>query len=212
MDIKPFKQRELLLLGALGILSSAPLCIPSALCGDDAKKSKQKIPNDPAFAVVNKRISLGLYKPHDIVPFQGVMVSRRIIPDLKRLLSAAKADGLTLKAVSGYRSYERQIAVFNSWVTRERKKNPALTQSEAEKLVDRYSARPGHSEHQLGTTVDVLSSENGYKFTTDSRWKFISWLERNANRFNFKSLTPQIMQSTNMSHGTCGGILKIHNK
>lgn len=39
------------------------------------------------------------------------MVSRRILPDLKKLLQAAKADGLTLKVVSGYRSYERQVQV-----------------------------------------------------------------------------------------------------
>src|SRR3990170_2088576 len=58
---------------------------------------------DPALQKVSKRVSLGTYKPHDLVAFNGVHVSQRIVKDLKNLLAAAQRDGLTLKVVSGYR-------------------------------------------------------------------------------------------------------------
>ena len=141
---------------------------------------------DPALKTVNKKISLGRYAPKDIVTFRGVEVSKRIVPDLKKLLAAAKKDGLTLRAASGYRSYEKQIRTFNRWTEKELRNNPKLTRKEAEAVANTYSARPGHSEHQLGTTVDVLSSENGYKFSSDSKLKYIAWLEKNAPKFNFK--------------------------
>jgi zinc D-Ala-D-Ala carboxypeptidase len=141
---------------------------------------------DPAFKLVNKQVSLGNYKPNDIGTFMDVKMSKRIIPDLKRLLEAAKKDGLILKPVSGYRSYDYQIGTFNRWVEREMKLNPKLTRMQAEEKANTYSAQAGHSEHQLGTTIDVLSAENGYKFSSDPKLKYIEWLEKNASRFNFK--------------------------
>jgi D-alanyl-D-alanine carboxypeptidase len=49
-----------------------------------------------------------------------------------------------------------------------------------EDVANRYSARPGHSQHQLGTTID---------FTTDFRTFRTSdgpaWLRDNAHRFGF---------------------------
>lgn len=202
--------KRLLVYGALGILPGALIFATAALNSvprynplgerasritrDERSEKTQKavlIPSgdkhiDPAYKMVNKKVSLGNYAPDNLVKFQGVMVSKRIVPDLKRLLAAAKKDGLTLRVQSGYRSYERQQQVYNSWIAKEMVKNRSLSRSEAIKLTDRYSARPGHSEHQLGTTVDILSAENGYKFSEDRRWKYVGWLERNAQRFNFK--------------------------
>lgn len=146
---------------------------------------------DPAYRLVNKKTSLGKYKPDELVIFQGIQVSNRIVPDLKKLLAHAAKDGLTLKVVSGYRSYEMQKMTFNSWVNRELKKNPKLTRIQAEKLVNMYSAIPGHSEHQLGTTVDILSSENNYQFTSDVTLKYVEWLEKHAHLYHFKITYPK---------------------
>lgn len=145
---------------------------------------------DPAFRVVNKKVSLGTYKPNDLVKFDGIYVSKRIVKDLRKLLNDAKKAGLTLKVVSGYRSYDYQKGVFDRWVAKEKKKRPKITHEQAEKIVRSYSAVPGHSEHQLGTTVDVLSSENGYTFTYDKRYKFIDWIEQNAQKYHFKISYP----------------------
>ena len=147
--------------------------------------------SDPSLFTVNKKTSLGSYKPHDLVHFQGVWVSQRIVSDLKRLLRDAKTAGLQLKVVSGYRSHSWQKQTFNRWVEKERKKDPTLTREQAEEVANTYSARPGHSEHQLGTTVDILSAENGYQFTQDRKYKFIGWLETNAHKYHFKISYPK---------------------
>lgn len=146
---------------------------------------------DPAYKKVSKTVSLGTYVPDDIVTFEGVPVAKRIVEDLKKLLAAARRDGLELKAISGYRSYQRQEQVFNGWVEKELKKHPDWTREQAEQEVNTYSARPGHSEHQLGTTVDVLSAENNYKFSSDPKLKYIVWLEDNCQKYNFKISYPK---------------------
>lgn len=146
---------------------------------------------DDSLRTVTKKVSLGNFVPKDLVTFRGIRVARRIVPDLTRLLLDARKAGLTLKVVSGYRSYEKQKQVVQTWITKERTKDPHLTREQAEKLVDTYSARPGHSEHQLGTTVDILSAENGYQFSADKKWSYVRWLEKNAHRYNFKISYPE---------------------
>jgi zinc D-Ala-D-Ala carboxypeptidase len=146
---------------------------------------------DPAYKQVSKTISLSTYAPDDIVTFEGVPVSKRIVEDLKKLLAAAHRGGLELKVVSGYRSYQRQEQVFNGWDEKELKKHPDWTREQAEQEANSYSARPGHSEHQLGTTVDVLSAENNYQFSSDPKLKYIAWLENNCQKYNFKISYPK---------------------
>ncbi|MBA3751454.1 M15 family metallopeptidase [Candidatus Dependentiae bacterium] len=149
------------------------------------------VPRDPVLCEVTKKISLGSYKPSDLVSYKEIMVSRRIVPDLKKLLEAAHKAGLKLEVVSGYRSFERQVVLFDSYCEKERKKNPALTKSEAEEQANTYSARAGHSEHQLGTAVDILSAENGYQFSCDKTLKYVGWLEKNAPLYNFRVSYPE---------------------
>lgn len=146
---------------------------------------------DPAYKKVTKTVSLGRYTPEGLVSFQNIIVSKRIVPDLKRLIAAAQKDGLSLKVVSGYRSYEKQESIFEGWVAKEMKKNRALSRSKAIELANTYSAKAGHSEHQLGTVVDILSSENGYTFSSDPQLKYVSWLEKHASEFNFTISYPK---------------------
>lgn len=146
---------------------------------------------DSAFLIVNKKTSLQNYKPKDLVNFNGILVSKRIVGDLKKLLSEAKKEGLNLKVISGYRSYERQKKLFESYIKKEINNNPTLTAQEAKKIVNSYSAQPGHSEHQLGTTVDILSSENNFQFNLKGDLKYITWLEKNSKKFKFKISYPK---------------------
>ncbi len=88
----------------------------------------------------------------------GYLVRRHVIGDLAKLAAAARAAGHPISVVSGYRSYDRQKATFDHWV--------AVGGLE-EAL--RTSARPGHSEHQLGTTVD-LTTRGGLP-----PWEYRDW-------------------------------------
>ena len=69
-----------------------------------------------------------------------------VVADLGAMRAAWQAAGLTIVVESAYRSYEDQAATFDAWT--------ASIGHEAALL---RAARPGHSEHQLGTAIDVTS-------------------------------------------------------
>jgi D-alanyl-D-alanine carboxypeptidase len=98
------------------------------------------------------------------------LVRGLIVEDTRALIRAAASDGQQLYVGSGFRSQAYQADVFAAQVAR----------WGDEDVANRYSARPGHSQHQLGTTID---------FTTDFRTFRTSdgpaWLRDNAHRFGF---------------------------
>lgn len=78
---------------------------------------------------------------------QGSELVRGILSDdLAALREASVQEGLQLELLSGYRSFEQQQATFDRWVGAVGY-DAALARA----------ARPGHSEHQLGTAVDFSS-------------------------------------------------------
>jgi D-alanyl-D-alanine carboxypeptidase len=95
------------------------------------------------------------YVPDDLVSTSraglngGFKVSRVMLDDLEAMADAARRAGAALAVQSAYRSYQYQVTTFAGWVTRS---------SEAE--ARRVSARPGHSEHQLGTALDFRSADD----------------------------------------------------
>jgi D-alanyl-D-alanine carboxypeptidase len=95
------------------------------------------------------------YVPPDLVPVTDAGVSGLgkvrglVIDDLRALALAAADANRSIAVQSAYRSFNRQADVFAGWVA-----------SSGYDEAVRFSARPGHSEHQLGTAVD-LREENG---------------------------------------------------
>lgn len=104
------------------------------------------------------------YRPPDLVSVHSAgiagsgMVRSIMIDDLRALAEAAKENGTPIAVQSAYRDYSAQIAAFNKQVGR-LGYSRALT----------YSARPGHSEHQLGTTID-FKTKNG-----KPPWMYPDW-------------------------------------
>ena len=107
-------------------------------------------------AVVNKEYGLPEdYKPEDLVvpnvpfSFSGTLeksyLRKEAAEALERLFDLANKEGIQLNAVSGFRSYDYQKTVCKQ---REKKRTRAY---------GRFSAKPGHSEHQTGLTMDVSS-------------------------------------------------------
>jgi D-alanyl-D-alanine carboxypeptidase len=90
------------------------------------------------------------YVPPDLVEVDAA--GRRLrtvaIADLEALFKAAEAAGVPLAIQSAYRSHGYQAGTFESWVA-QLGREAAL----------RTSARPGHSEHQLGTAIDFRSAD-----------------------------------------------------
>lgn len=107
--------------------------------------------DDPAsnWVVVNKRRPLQpkTYVPNDLISIGGNRQLRRAAADaLESMLDGAKAAGYTVTAASAYRSYDRQVVIYNSEV-----------KAYGQTVADSQSARPGTSEHQTGWAVDLAS-------------------------------------------------------
>ena len=88
---------------------------------------------------------------------------------LKQLQAAALLDGFSIELLSGYRSYNRQKTIYEKKVA-----------DRGYDSADRYSARPGHSEHQTGLAFDVGSITYTYGETASGQW-----LNANCAKYGF---------------------------
>lgn len=94
---------------------------------------------------------------------------------LQKMFAAAKTDGLHLFVRSGFRNYATQKRLYNNYVARDGK-------AEA----DRYSARPGHSEHQTGLGFDINKADSSFEGTPEA-----IWLSKNCHKYGFIIRYPQ---------------------
>lgn len=128
---------------------------------------------DDLLTLVDKTHSLDAdFKPSDLVPltdkthynFYRNDLSLRVPAEksLSQMADAARADGITNFVVSStFRSYDYQKGLFERYV-----KQDGL------ELAERYSARPGKSQHQLGTAVDFGSITDDFAETRQGRWVY----------------------------------------
>ena len=106
----------------------------------------------------------------------GYKVRSLVIADLAAMAAAAKAAGARFSVQSAYRSYATQQSTFQYWVDLHGYER-ALTES----------ARAGHSEHQLGTTLDLRSYGGGAPWDVKD-WattKAGKWIAANAWKYGF---------------------------
>jgi D-alanyl-D-alanine carboxypeptidase len=126
------------------------------------------------------------YEPWDLVSVSraGIrgsgLVRRLVIADLGALAAAARKAGNPLAVRSAYRSYRTQRATFASWVER----------SGYEEAL-KFSARAGHSEHQLGTTIDFTTAPGEPLSSTFGDTPAGRWLAANGWRFGFVMSYPK---------------------
>ena len=94
---------------------------------------------------------------------------------LEKMFTDAKKSGIELYAVSGYRSFRFQKALYDAEVKRVGVAKASLAE-----------AVPGTSEHQTGLAMDIASQSTKLllteRFADTSEGK---WLHDNAHRFGF---------------------------
>jgi zinc D-Ala-D-Ala carboxypeptidase len=96
-------------------------------------------------------------------------VNKEALKNLKKMQADAKALGLNIPLVSGYRSYETQERLYNKYVKKD-----------GEKKANTYSAKPGESEHQTGLAFDIGSVDRSFANTIEAKW-----LAENAYLYGF---------------------------
>ncbi len=140
--------------------------------------------DDPASitVVVNKQRPLDPldWAPDDLVMPQGIPNGNRqplraeAAQALEAMNAAARAEGIRLHLLSGYRSYGVQRGVFATRV-----RQLGVTAAEAR------SARPGHSEHQTGLAIDLDDASGCALHACFGDTRAGRWLHENSYRFGF---------------------------
>ncbi|WP_430788863.1 D-alanyl-D-alanine carboxypeptidase family protein [Virgibacillus flavescens] len=136
--------------------------------------------------LVNKNHSLPSdYIPEDLIapnvpfPFTQDLPKRYMRKEaahaLEDLVKASEKAGVELYAQSGFRSYDRQESIFASNAARD-----------GEEAANKYSARPGESEHQTGLTMDVTSPAINFNLNTNfGDTEEGKWVKAHAHEYGF---------------------------
>lgn len=108
-------------------------------------------------------------------------LQKNVAHDLQRMVIAAQKDGVRLRVISGFRSFEHQKSIWQrKWHTFTGEKNDTARV----RRILRYSTPPAFSRHHWGTDVDLNSLKLAYWASADGR-KTLDWLRKNAHRFGF---------------------------
>ncbi|MFZ7120880.1 MAG: D-alanyl-D-alanine carboxypeptidase family protein [Eubacteriaceae bacterium] len=135
--------------------------------------------------LVNKKHALpSNYVPSDLVKVklpvayvssEANKLRRPAADALYNLYTAAKKDGLTIVARSGYRSYATQKSIYNNKV-----------KTNGIEYANKYIAKPGQSEHQTGLAMDVtcaaVNNRLSSSFANTAEGK---WIKKNAHKYGF---------------------------
>ncbi|MBF8982761.1 D-alanyl-D-alanine carboxypeptidase family protein [Lutibacter sp. B2] len=118
--------------------------------------------------VPNVSFSFKDYNPKKLMRQDGASA-------LEEMFEQTKQENITLYAVSGYRSYDRQKAIFASNV-----------EKYGMEIANQFSAKPGESEHQTGLAMDITSATANFKLTEYfGATKEGKWVKENAHKFGF---------------------------
>jgi D-alanyl-D-alanine carboxypeptidase len=169
------------LLGAGAVTVSAAAPLPSCAVADTL--TLHRALSDWPRSLLDSRYRLAsTYAPTDLRSTAdaglngGQSVRKLVIADLKAMASAARAAGARLAVQSAYRSYATQQATFDYWVD-----------LHGYEYALKESARAGHSEHQLGTSLDFKSygGPAPWDVTDWATTKAGKWMKANAWKYGF---------------------------
>ena len=110
----------------------------------------------------------------ELVPLTGLGSGSLAPPAaeaFRQMAQAAQADGITLRSVSAYRSYQTQRSLYQSYVNQWGQAN-----------ADTYSARAGSSEHQTGLALDINVSTRWAYFEKTPAY---AWLAEHCAEYGF---------------------------
>ena len=145
----------------------SPFGGPVGPCRVDDVLTPHRDPDDWALTLLDPQFRLAADDvPPDVVALGDARIAGEgslrevVLDDLRAMTADAAAAGASFRITSAYRSHAQQARTFESLVA---------VYGRDEAL--RAAARPGHSEHQLGTTIDVEGEE--------------AWLAAEAWRYGF---------------------------
>lgn len=128
----------------------------------------------PARRIEAEYVPDGLTVP-DVPMYQTQMLRSDAAGALEDMFAAAAADGYDLYLISGYRSYDYQTGLWDYY-----------TDYYGSDYTERMDARPGGSEHQLGLSVDIGTTDNVCRLDVCfGDTGAYSWLQNNSYRYGY---------------------------
>ena len=155
------------------------------------EQSINKAEEEGLLILVNKEHSLEQnYKPDDLEKIKYFAPDRSSASRYMRgeaakafhqMVEKAKEENLEFKMTTAYRSYSFQKLLYDNYV-----------EKEGEEAANKYSAKPGQSEHQTGLAVDVSSPSVDYQLSNEyGQTEEGKWLTKHAHEFGFIIRYPQ---------------------
>ena len=99
----------------------------------------------------------------------------------RRMQAAARGDGVGLQAISGWRSHDYQLGIF------ERK----LARGQTVDQILAVNAAPGYSEHHGGAALDIGTPGEPPAEESFEATPAFAWLQRRAGEFGFRLSYPR---------------------
>lgn len=99
----------------------------------------------------------------------------------RSLHAAALHDGIVLEAISGYRSHDYQLGIFERKLARGQTVEQILT----------VNAAPGYSEHHSGRALDIGTPDEPPAEESFERTRAFAWLRDNAGGYGFVMSYPR---------------------
>ena len=137
-----------------------------------------KNPNDIT-VLTNKYLQIPEdYEPNDLVDvpdgyanntYGQTRLRKEANEAFMKMVDAAKEDGVTFYAESGYRDFEYQQIIYRSYVD-----------EYGQEYANKYAAKPGFSEHELGLAIDIANI-----WTITTKGEEYAWLSKNAHKYGY---------------------------
>jgi len=152
---------------------------------------KIDVTEDPTIRVDAGGYIEGQELPSEPTIIEGILVANKKYPlpstfalgedeeardAFNKLAAKAALSEFNLTAFSTYRSFDYQTELYERYVNRDGKE-----------AADRYSARPGYSEHQTGLAFDIgeVNFEQHWASSTFGKTEAGKWVADNAHHFGF---------------------------
>jgi zinc D-Ala-D-Ala carboxypeptidase len=120
------------------------------------------------------RFVRGTYERSEVLDFEANEA-------FQQMVAAAKAEGISLMPISGFRTIADQKVLYEKQIARKG----------SEEAAAKWSAPPGYSEHHTGYALDIgdANSDTDIKMTFQDTDAY-RWLVVNANNFGFQQSFP----------------------
>lgn len=138
----------------------------------EGREAPKAISNGLYYSVPGKYGSVIIVnKKHALDPAYAPGEDPQALAAFWELVGAMRAQGFAISdSYSGFRSYDHQASLYSNYVAQD-----------GQAAADRYSARPGHSEHQTGLAFDLLDSAGQLLEEPAAS----AWLANNAHHYGF---------------------------